>query len=388
MVDIKDFFLLDPHVIFLNHGSFGACPRPVFEAYQHWQRELERQPVAFITSRLDRELARARAALADFLGADPADMLFLPNATHGVNQVIRSLAFQAGYQVLTTDQEYGACENVLSYVCRKTGAQIVRRPVPLPAESEAAWVDAFWSGVTGQTRLIYLSHITSPTAQRFPVEEICRRAREAGILTLIDGAHAPGQIDLDLEAVGADFYTGNCHKWLMAPKGAAFLHVRRESHALIQPLVVGWGMTNVPEFSAGSTFLDQNQWSGTDDYSSYIAVADAVEFQEENEWRSVRAACSQLLDEALVRIRAMTGKLDMVAPHDRGRLQMGIAELPQLKDPKAFKRQLLTDFSVEIPVIEWGGRHFVRVSIQAYNSTGDVERLVEALAALLPSHAA
>lgn len=383
---MKNLFLLDPDVVFLNHGSFGACPRPVFEAYQRWQLELERQPVAFITSRLDRELNRSRAALARFLGADPVDVLFLPNATHGINQVVRSLAFTPGDEILTTNQEYGACENVLHYVSRKTGAVIVQRPVPLPTGSEAEWVEQFWGGVNARTRLIFLSHITSATAQCFPIEAVCRRAREAGIKTLVDGAHAPGQIDLDLEAIGADFYTGNCHKWLMAPKGAGFLHARRAHHGLIEPLVVGWGMSNIPEFSAGSTFLDQNQWLGTDDFSSYIAIAEAVAFQSENDWASVRFACSQLLGDALGRIRAVTGKPDLVAPHDRGRLQMGIAELPRLKNIKEFKIQLLADFKVEIPCIDWGGRHFIRVSIQAYNNMADIDRLLAALEELLPVH--
>jgi isopenicillin-N epimerase len=230
---LRDEFLLESGVIYLNHGSFGATPRAVFESYQRWQLQLERQPVRFLSREHDELLRQSRGALGEYLGADPDDLVYVPNATHGINIVARSLRLEPGDEILSSNHEYGACEYTWEFVCAKAGATYVKKQLPLAAVSDSDLVDRFWEGVTGRTRLIFLSHITSPTAVRFPVEDVCRRAREAGILTLIDGAHAPGQIPLDLAEIGADFYTGNCHKWMVAPKGAAFLHARRE----VQPLI-------------------------------------------------------------------------------------------------------------------------------------------------------
>lgn len=238
---LKSHFLLDPGVIFLNHGSFGAAPRPVFEAYQRWQLRLERQPVKFLARELLAELHSSRRVLGQFLGAGEDNLVFIPNATYGVNLVARSLGLKPGEEILTTDHEYGACDNIWKFIAKKTGARIVRRQIPLPVSSSSEIVEQLWKGVTPRTRLIFLSHITSPTALRMPVRAICARARKAGILTLIDGAHAPGQIPLNLSRLGADFYTGNCHKWLLAPKGSAFLHVQPERQQLIEPLIVSWG---------------------------------------------------------------------------------------------------------------------------------------------------
>jgi isopenicillin-N epimerase len=237
---MRDLFLLDPATIFLNHGSFGACPKPVFEQYQRWQLELERNPVAFLGRRSGALLGQARARLAGHLGIQADDLAFLPNATTGVNVVARSVALQPGDEVLATDHEYGACEAAWRFVCDRAGATYRRVAVPLPFEPES-FADRLLQAAGPRTKLIFASHISSTTALVFPVAELCARAREAGILTLIDGAHAPGQVDLDLAAVGADFYTGNCHKWLCAPKGSAFLHARPERQAELHASVVSWG---------------------------------------------------------------------------------------------------------------------------------------------------
>ena len=224
----RDEFLLDPDVVFLNHGSFGATPRPVFETYQDWQRRLEWQPVQFLGTDIAAYLAEARRALGRYLNVAADDLVYVPNATFGVNVVARSLRLEPGDEVLATDHEYGACENAWLFMGRERGFRYVRQPIPLPLSSAADVMEQFWAGVTPRTKVIFLSHITSPTAMRLPVEAICERARAAGILTVIDGAHAPGQIPLDLTTVGADFYAGNCHKWLCAPKGAGFLFARPE----------------------------------------------------------------------------------------------------------------------------------------------------------------
>jgi isopenicillin-N epimerase len=383
MPALKEHFLLDPDVIFLNHGSFGATPIPVFEAYQAWQRQLERQPVQFIVSELNGHLAQARQCLASYLQANPADVGFVPNATFGVNLVARSLPLQPDDEILASAHEYGACENVWAFLCQKTGAVYRRQPIPLPLASPEEVVAHFWQGVTPRTKVIFISHLTSPTALRLPVAAICQRARAAGILTLVDGAHAPGQLPLDLPAIGADFYTGNGHKWMLAPKGSAFLYARPEKQALLEPLVVGWGWSGVPEFETGSRFLDHLQWLGTQDYSAYLAVPAALQFQEEHDWPAVRVQCHHLLQHALERLAVLTGCPSLYAdPQDY--VQMGVAPLPRLKDIGGLKQRLYADYRVEVPLITWQDQHFVRISVQGYNTLADVDALLTALERLLP----
>jgi len=382
MNQLRSHYLLDPNVIFLNHGSFGATPRTVFDTYQSWQRRLEWQPVRFLGTELAGHLAEARAALGDILGADAADLVYIPNATFGVNVVARSLRLGAGDEVLATDHEYGACDRVWRYLSRERGFSYRRQPVALPLTTDEELIDQFWQGVTPRTRVIFLSHLTSPTAVRLPVATLCARARAAGILTLIDGAHAPGQIDLDLPAIGADFYTGNCHKWLSSPKGAAFLYAHREAQALIEPLVVGWGYDAEPEMSYGSRFLDTLQWLGTIDYAAYLSVPAAIRFQAEHDWPAVQQACHHLLGNALAGIGALTG-LPSVYPDDTHYHQMAVAPLPPATDIVALKRRLLDAYRIEIPCTRWNDRPFIRVSIQAYNTAEDVAALIEALGVLL-----
>src|SRR3972149_4609479 len=233
---MKDLFLLDPEVIFLNHGSFGACPKTVFEVYQNWQRELERQPVEFLGRRIADLLAEARTQLAAYLGVESDEVVCFSNPTMAINMVARSLDLHPGDEVLASDHEYGALDRTWRFICRQKGAKYIQQPISLPITSQEDVIKTIWQGVSKQTRVIFISHITSPTALVFPVEEICHRARTAGILTIVDGAHAPGQIQLDLDTIGADFYAGACHKWLCAPKGAGFLFARRSAQSRLPPL--------------------------------------------------------------------------------------------------------------------------------------------------------
>jgi len=388
MSTLRELFQLDPAVTFLNHGSFGATPRPVFAAYQAWQRRLEEQPVRFFQHELIPALHAARTELAAYLNADPLDLVFVHNATVGVNTVARSLHLQAGDEILTTDHEYGACSNAWELACRHTGARYVRQPIALPATTPEAIVDQFWAGVTPHTRVIYLSHITSPTALTLPVAAICARARAAGILTVIDGAHAPGQIPLNLAALDADIYTGNLHKWLCAPKGAGFLWVRREVQPRIEPLVVSWGYGPERQMYEDSDFVSALQWQGTNDYSAYLAVPDAIRFQAAHDWPAVRARCHDLLRAALDRIAALTG-LPPAYPHAAGFYgQMAIAPIPQQPDLPAFKQRLYDKYAIEIPCTAWRGRHFVRISVQGYNTPADLDVLAAALAEMLAEAAA
>lgn len=366
-------FLLDPDVVFLNHGSFGACPRAVFARYQQWQLELERRPVEFLGRRIDDLLADARRELGDYIGADPTDLVFVPNVSSAVNVVARALELQPGDEVLATDLEYGALDLMWEHLAARSGARYVRAPVRLPVESSAEIAEAVWNGVGPRTRVLFLSHVTSSTALRLPVEELCGRAREAGIVTIIDGAHAPGQIPLDLGAVRADYYGGNCHKWLCAPKGSAFLYVRRELQKEIHPFVVGWG------YGGDAPFLSRHEQQGTRDPSAYLTAPDAIRWQAEHDWDTVRARCHELARAA----RSDLGLEPIAADSDELYGQMVALRLPT-DAPANLQARLYDEHRIEVPVT--GG--LLRVSFQGYNTASDLGRLREALAALLPTRAA
>jgi len=384
---MREHFLLDPDVVFLNHGSFGACPAEVLEAQHAWQREMERNPVEFLGRRSGALLRDARELLAAFVGARADDLVFMSNATSAVNTVARSLALEPGDEVLTTDHEYGACDAAWEHACRARGARYVRARIPLPfVASEAA--GRLLAAATPRTRAIYLSHITSTTGLILPVGEVCRCARELGILTVVDGAHAPGHIPLDLDALGSDFYAGNCHKWMCAPKGAGFLHARPEHHAELEALVVSWGYCAEVEghsgFDAytGSTVLERrHQWQGTRDVSAFLAVPAAIEFQRRHGWEEVRRRCHALAAETRDRVGALTGLGSICADGDFG--QMAAIALPPC-DPEALRAALFERFRIEVPVTSHGGRQFVRVAFQAYNTRADADALLAAFAALLP----
>lgn len=376
----KEMFLLDPGIAFLNHGSFGATPRVVFDRYQAWQRELERQPVEFLGRRFADLMREARTALAAYLHTGADNLVYVPNATTALNIVARGLRLNPGNEILTTDHEYGAIDRMWRFLCRKTGA--VYRPVhvPLPVTTAEALVERLWTAVTPQTRVLFFSHITSPTALVLPVRELCRRAREAGLLSIVDGAHALGQIPLDLEAIGADFYTANAHKWLCAPKGSAFLYARPGPQASVEPLVVSWG--DQGSALSGSAFLDEQQWTGTRDIAAYLAVPAAIRFCAEHHWDDVRVRCHALARHARNAIAALTG-LPPICPDSADWYgQMTTVPLPRCDGPR-LQAGLYDRFRVEVPVMEWGGRQYLRVSIQAYNTLGDVERLIEGLREIL-----
>ncbi|MFN2158805.1 MAG: aminotransferase class V-fold PLP-dependent enzyme [Anaerolineales bacterium] len=385
---MKKLFFLDPELIFLNHGAFGATPKPVLDVYQSWQNKLERQPVEFFVREMLGALKTARQTLGDYLKADPDDLVYIPNATYGVNILARSLALKQGDEILTTDHEYGACENAWEFVARKTGAKLVRQPIPLPLSSPGEIAEQIWEGVTSRTRVIFISHISSPTAVRLPVELICKEARKAGILTVIDGAHAPGQIPVDIGAIDPDFYTGNCHKWMLSPKGAGFLYTRSELQHMVDPLVVSWGWGENSPFQSGSRYLDYFEWSGTNDPSAYLSVPAAIWFQEEHNWPEIQSRCQEILADGVMRIEELTG-LDSAYSHlAEPFAQMAVVRLPHLRSTEKFQDALLQRYRIEVPCIEWNRQHFLRISIQGYNSREDMEALVEALRELLPEYTA
>lgn len=350
---MREHFLLDPDVVFLNHGSFGACPQPVFDAYQAWQRELEREPVQFIARRLEGLLAHARAELAAFVGAAPDDLTFIPNATTGVNMAARALDLQPGDEILATDLEYGACNLTWEHLCARTGARYIRAPV-----------DALLEHRTERTRAVFLSHITSETALLLPVEEIVEEARLHGLATIVDGAHAVAQVDLDLTGLGVDFYSGNCHKWLCAPKGSGFLYVRPEWQERVDGTIVSWG------YAEPATFISRTERQGTRDPAAYLAVPDAIAFHRAHD---VRDRCVELAREARHDLCALLGT-EPIAP-DAQILQMASVRLPEPQP--SLSQRLFDDHRIEIPTT--GADALLRISIASYTVREDVERLLDAL---------
>ena len=372
----RDQFLLEPDIVFLNHGSFGACPIPVFEEYQRWQLRLERQPVRMLGREIDGLLREAMVPLAAYLHADADDCVFVPNATAGVNTVARSLDLQPGDEVLTTDHEYGACDYTWEYVCQRAGARYVRRVLPLPLDTAEAFVEAVWAGVTEHTRVLFISHITSPTGLVFPIAPLLARARAAGILTVVDGAHTPGHIPVDLTALDPDYYTGNFHKWLCAPKGSAFLYARKDAQARLVPSIISWGW---PEAS----FALRMERQATRDAASYLATPAALAFQQAHDWDVVRAECHARTLEAAARLREIAGCAPL-AIGDEWLGQMVAVELPLPTSlAQSIKSRLYDEHHIEIPIVTWSNRMLIRASFQGYNTQADLDALCVALAETL-----
>jgi isopenicillin-N epimerase len=382
---LKDLFLLDPQVIFLNHGSYGACPRPVFKIYQQWQRRLESQPVQFLGVELDNYLLQSRQALGRYINAPASDLVFVPNATHGVNIVARSVHLHPGDEVLTTDHEYGACNFTWEYICRQADAAYKLQTISLPATTPKAIAEQLWQAITPRTKVIFISHLTSPTSLCVPIRMICHEARQAGIITVIDGAHAPGQVTLDMQDLQADFYTGNCHKWMLSPKGAGFLYARPEVQHMIEPLVVSWGYQSYACPSRESRFIDYLQWTGTKDPAAALSVPAAIEFMQEQNWTQVQANCHGMLRNAMERMCKITN-IEPIYPLDSNYYyQMGTIPIPRVKDLKMLKTRLYSEYKIEIPCFEWNKKHFIRASVQGYNSQVDLDQLVNAMDVLLPA---
>lgn len=374
---LRSLFSLRSEVVFLNHGSFGAAPAPVMEAYRAWQRELEAQPVEFLARRSKALLKTARSMLADYLGCQASELVYLTNPTTAVNTIARSMDLKPGDEILTTDHEYGAIDRTWRFICQRTGASYIRAPVRLPVTSKDDIIEQIWAHVSERTRLVQISHITSQTALIFPAAQLCRRASQAGILTLVDGAHAPGQLAIDLSELGADFYTGACHKWLCGPKGSAFLFARSEVQEMLDPLVVSWGYE--PQEPGESQFLDYHEWQGTRDISAYLAVPQAIEFQRRHNWEMIRARCRTMLSSARARLVRIAGTPALCPDSQEWFVQMAAVELPAGCDPERVQARLYREHRIEVPVYRWNDRALLRVSVQGYNGPQDLEALVDAL---------
>jgi isopenicillin-N epimerase len=380
---------LDPTVTFLNHGSFGACPLPVLEAQERLRSRMESQPVRFFVRDLEGLLDEARGALAAFVGADPADVAFVPNATSGVNAVLRSLRLEPGDEILVIDHAYNACRNAAEYAAARSAARVVVARMPFPIRSADAARDAILAAVTPRTRLALLDHVTSPTGLVLPIARLVADLSARGVDTLVDGAHAPGMVPLDLRALGAAYYAANCHKWLCAPKGAGFLFVRRDRQADVRPLAISHG-ANSPRTDR-SRFLLEFDWTGTDDPTPYLCVAEAIRVVGTflpGGWPALMARNRALALEA----RAILGRaLGGPAPApDEMVGALATIPLPDATAPTSaaidpLQDALLERFAIEVPIFPWPAlpARVVRVSCQLYNTTADYERLASALVELL-----
>ena len=374
-------FMLDPGIAFLNHGFVGATARAIFEANLERQREFEREPVDFISRFATQRLAEARATLAEYVDADPDDVVFTSNGTVGLNTVARSLALGPGDELLMTDHEHGGIERLFRYMAERLGFTLVKRAVPLPVTTHADFVEHLMAGVTGRTRAILISHMTAPTALVLPVAEVCHRAREMGILTVIDGAHGPGQLPLSLRTIDPDFYVGILHKWLCAPKTCAFLYARRDRQRRLEPLVVSWGWQ--PDVPGVSRFIDENEWQGSRDLAPFLTVPDAIAFQQTHDWDAVRTRCRALAASAQRAISDMFGLAPWHPSLPEWQGQMACAPLPDRVDLARLQHRLRFEHQVDVSVERFAGAPRVRVSVQGYNTQADIDRLLAALGALV-----
>lgn len=391
----KGLWGLDPAITFLNHGSFGACPRVVLEAQARLRDQMESEPVRFFIREHEPLLDRARTTLAAFVGANPDDLAFVPNATAGVNTVLRSLPFAPGDELVTTNHAYNACKNALDFVAERASAKVVVANVPFPIESSDQVTEAIFACLSKRTKIVLVDHVTSPTGLVFPVESIVRELARRGVDTLVDGAHAPGMVPLDMDALGAAYYTGNCHKWMCAPKGAAFLHVRRDKQPAIRPLVISHGKNS--RRADRSRFRLEFDWTGTGDPTAFFVLPEALHFIESllpggapalaAHNKKTALAARRLLCDALGASPpapdSMIGSLAAIPLPDGG-TETSPLDLDPLQDA------LFVRHGIEVPIVPFPAapKRLVRVSAQIYNDVSDYEKLARALREALRSASA
>lgn len=377
---MKSHFLLDPGIVYLNHGSFGACPKPIFDDYQQWQRLLESEPVQFMFKKGPAQLRESKKALAKFINCAPEDFFFTPNPTLAINTIMRSLELQPGDEILATDNEYIPMDRTWNFYTRKTGAKYVRANVSLPVVSKERILEEFWSHYSPKTKVVFLNQISSATALIFPVAEICRRARQLGLITIVDGAHVPGHIDLDLQQLQADFYTGTLHKWMLTPKGSAFLYVKKEFQGMLDPLVVSWGYES--DAPGESRFLDYHEHHGTRDYSAFLTAPAAISFLEAIDWKARAKECRQMILDNYQRFCYLLGT-EPICPVTEEFLGQMCSIQVKTPRPGELKELLFSKYNIEIPVMNLNGKTYIRISTHVYVSQQDLDALHDALADII-----
>ena len=377
MESLKDQFLLRPDIHFFFFFSFGDTPKPVFEKYQEWQRVLEAEPVQFIAFDGYEYLAASRAVLANFLNcADKDDLVYVTNPSFAVNMIAKNFPLAAGDEILATDIEYGACDRTWDYYCNKKGATYRRQKINLPITTKEAFIEDFFKGCNEKTKAIFISHITSATGLIFPAEEICAIAKEKGLITIVDGAHVPAHIHLDLSTIQADFYTGACHKWMMAPKGCSFLYAAKSVQHICDPMIVSWGYKAAKP--SHSPFLDYHQMIGTRDFSAFLTVNACIDFMAQHNWKSVSAKCHQMVLDNAPRFFALL-KSAPISPLNNEWIGQMISIPIQTPDPEKLQRSLFLDYKIEVPIMRQGNDVYLRYSINAFNTVENLDALYNAI---------
>lgn len=373
---LKDQFLLKPDITYLNFGAFGACVKPVFQRYQQLQLELEQEPTYFMNVAGPQYLKESKKALAGYLNTNEDDLVYVANPSFAVNIVAKSFPLRQNDEVLATNIEYGACDRTWEYHCKKSGAVYKRQNIPFPIESKDDFVQKFVSGITDRTRLIFISHITSSTGLRLPVEEICAIAKEKNIPVFVDGAHAPGQISVDLSSLNIDFYTGACHKWMMTPKGCSFLYVKKEWQNSLEPLAVSWGYN--PIKPSTSQFLDYHQIQGTRDYTAFLTVPHAVNFIKENNWQKVSSHYQQMTQQNAPELCRLLNSKPIAPISNDFVVQLYSAEV-KTKEPEKLHDYFYEKHKIQIPLMHQNAKTYLRYSLNAFNEQKDMDKLFDAI---------
>jgi isopenicillin-N epimerase len=374
--NLQQQFLLRKDITYLNFGAYGACAKPVFEKYQSFQEELEEEPTYFMQVKGPEYLKTARISLAGFLHCNPDDIVYVTNPSYAVNIIAKSFDIKPGDEVLTTNLEYGACERTWKYYCKKKGATYVPLKIRFPLKSKEDFIEQFLKGVTPKTKLIFISHITSTTGLRLPIDEICAFAKEKGILTFIDGAHAPGQVDVNLGTLQADFYTGACHKWMLTPKGSSFLYVNNALQHLFDPLLISWGYQS--DNPSHSQFLDYHQLQGTRDYSAFLTIPAAINFMQENNWEMVKKECRTITQNNAERFCTLLNAEPLCPVTDDFIAQLYSINL-KINAPQKLHDLLYEKYKIQVPVMPHGDTFYLRYSIQTFNNNEDLDKLYDAL---------
>ena len=372
----KNEWLLDPDVTFLNHGSFGAVARVVLAEQRRLQEQMERNPGEFLTVELPNALRAAAAKLAQFLGGLGADFVFTENATAGVNAILQSVRFDPGDEILLTDHGYPAVLKAAQHVAARTGARVIQAKIPFPAPGDADIITAIETRLGSRTRLVIIDHVTSPTALVFPVKRLTQLSRSAGAAVVIDGAHVPGMLSLDIPAVGADWYVGNCHKWLMSPRGTAFIWASAERQAQIHPLVISHGL--------GQGFNAEFDWVGTRDPTAWLTVPTAIDWHNQAGGPKLRDRNASLIEAAATALAS--GWDTEIGSHTGNYAAMKTVRLPLQGDATEqlalnLRTCLRLDHKIDVAVVAFAGRLWARISAHAYNSLRDYDRLAKAVAA-------
>ena len=381
--ELKKSFMLDSRITYFNHGSFGACPKPIFNNLIKWQKKLELEPVKHLAYDIFPLLEKSRKSLSDYVGCHKDDVLFSPNPSTALNTVIKSLDLKSSDEILSTNHEYGALDKTWNFICKKTGAKYIQQKIILPLTSNEDFINQFCNGLTSNTKIIFLSHITSSTGLIFPVKEICKIAKEKGILSIIDGAHVPGHIDLNIEEIDPDVYVGACHKWMCSPKGVSFLYVKKEFQSKIEPLVISWGYESegislLPgnNDKTYKQFISYHEWQGTKDMSAYLAIPATIKFLTDNNWTKVASKCREINIWARQEINKLLNKNPLCSEKFIG--QMSSIYL-DFKNPVESQIDFYKKYNIQIPFIIWNEISLIRISIQVYNSKDDVLKLLDAL---------